>query len=685
MADSIPDQQEDTLRHNLAEVVVAGKTMIDKSDRKLLIPTGEAKAQSANGVELLQRMQVPRIVVDRLNDEIKLSGGGQLSIRINGRTASVNDLKSLAPGDIKRVEYHENPSMRYGDADAVLDFIVRHEESGGSLVAAGQQSFLMRMGDYNVGLKLNRGYSQFGVSGGYHLREDFDIWRENTEHYALPDGTRFERQESGLPGLLNASGGWVNLDYSYSRPDGSLFFAQVGLYATPERTERFDGLLSDTWTEQPLLVHDETRKKAFRPSVNLYWQHNLDKQQSLAAEVVLAYNENNSRRDYDTWLAADSSRMSDIRNHINSDTWSATVDFNYEHHWKAGRLTAGAKYSQEWSDNRYLSTAAREKPRDLKTMAYGEWWQPLGGHFDYTASLALKQRAYRLSGMDATNTFDAVFQVNSRYRINDRNTLRLRLSTSTNTPSANDLSSALQSVDEFQKYRGNPTLKPSRLYVAELRYEYSAGRVYVDLNGMLRYSDKPIMEEKSWTEDASGNPFILNTVDNQRYHYTLRLTGFVKVTVVPEWLNVNAGLAWKHSLSRGHTYRHKMDALYAEWNVLLSHWNFTLAYSGCTNSRSLWGETLTGQENYQQLELSYRYHDLTVGIGVFNPFMKNYNIPSHNYNEYAGYDRKVHLRNSQNVGVITVSYNIEWGKQRNVNKRLNNNYDGSGAVNAVGK
>lgn len=48
----------------LSEVEVKGSTMIDKSDRKLLIPTSEQTRLSSNGVDLLRNMQVPMLTID---------------------------------------------------------------------------------------------------------------------------------------------------------------------------------------------------------------------------------------------------------------------------------------------------------------------------------------------------------------------------------------------------------------------------------------------------------------------------------------------------------------------------------------------------------------------------------------------------------------------------------------------
>lgn len=87
---------------------------------------------STNGVNLLQELMLPRIQVNPMNNEIGISGGGELQIRINGAKADINEIKALRPADIIRIEYHDNPGLRYGNAEIVLDYIVRRPDTGGS-------------------------------------------------------------------------------------------------------------------------------------------------------------------------------------------------------------------------------------------------------------------------------------------------------------------------------------------------------------------------------------------------------------------------------------------------------------------------------------------------------------------------------------------------------------------------
>ena len=56
-----------------------------------------------------------------------------MQIRINGRVSSIDQVRALLPETIKRVEWMDNPGLRYGGANYVLNFIVTNPTVGGSL------------------------------------------------------------------------------------------------------------------------------------------------------------------------------------------------------------------------------------------------------------------------------------------------------------------------------------------------------------------------------------------------------------------------------------------------------------------------------------------------------------------------------------------------------------------------
>ena len=52
---------------------------------------------------------LPKIQVNPMSSEIKVPGNGEVQLRINGVKVELQEIKSLLPSDIIRIEYHDNP------------------------------------------------------------------------------------------------------------------------------------------------------------------------------------------------------------------------------------------------------------------------------------------------------------------------------------------------------------------------------------------------------------------------------------------------------------------------------------------------------------------------------------------------------------------------------------------------
>lgn len=115
----------DTIAIALEGVTVTASAQVSQADRKLVFPSERQIKVATNGLNLLQEMMLPRILINTIDNTISLSGGGELQLRINGAKAELEEVKALRPEDIVRIEYHDNPGLRYGNAEVVLDYIVR--------------------------------------------------------------------------------------------------------------------------------------------------------------------------------------------------------------------------------------------------------------------------------------------------------------------------------------------------------------------------------------------------------------------------------------------------------------------------------------------------------------------------------------------------------------------------------
>jgi len=121
----------DSATINLKEVTITANPIINQPDRKIVFPTAHQLKASTDGITLLQRLQLNRIQVDPIRKTISSSNQGDVQLRINGAKVEIQEIISLQPEDVIRIEYHDEPSLRYGDnTAAVINYIVRRHQTG---------------------------------------------------------------------------------------------------------------------------------------------------------------------------------------------------------------------------------------------------------------------------------------------------------------------------------------------------------------------------------------------------------------------------------------------------------------------------------------------------------------------------------------------------------------------------
>ncbi|MDE6770000.1 MAG: hypothetical protein K2J78_09790, partial [Muribaculaceae bacterium] len=205
--DSIATQELD-------EIVIEAPKVIRKPDMDVYHPSKSAVDNSKNGVQLLRNLMIPSLSVNDALGSIQASGQ-DVQLRINGRTATMIQVKALSPETIKRVEWIDNPGLRYGGANYVLNFIVTNPTLGGSLQAIARPALNKAWGVYMADAKFNNGPSQWEVGTYYKLTNNLKTHREYSETFTYPDGESLTRTETSLDGKIKNTFGNAWASYSY--------------------------------------------------------------------------------------------------------------------------------------------------------------------------------------------------------------------------------------------------------------------------------------------------------------------------------------------------------------------------------------------------------------------------------------------------------------------------------------
>ena len=665
----------------LEGVTVSASAQTNHLDKKVIFPSERQVKASGNGMDLLQQMMLPRIQVDPLSSEIKITGNGVVQTRINGVKVEQDQIKALDPADIIRIEYHDNPGLRYDNADVVLDYIVRRPETGGGFGLNLQQGVNAMWGEHGFWGKVNHKNSEWSASYRLGPRDFYGMSRDNEEEFHLADGTSLNRVEIGEPSHARLFMHRLNVSYSYQKPDAYLFNATFRYQANHQPHWDYRGVLMNKANpEDRVDMVDLTGEDSKIPALDLYYQRDLRNDQTLVFNVVGTYNGTKSSRVYQE--SREGRLLTDVNNRVYGDKYSIIGEAIYEKKLPTGlRLSGGLRHNHSFSDNRYRNGHDyKTHMTQMESSVYGE----LNGKLrklDYSLGVTLKRSAYRQRGeADGYERYTVNPRLTLFYPFSDASSLRLKVSIENENPSLSELSAVDQAIDSLQIQRGNPLLESYMTYYTRLNYEFQKGLVYLNLEGEYEYQPNAIMDEKY----QEGN-LIVQSWDNQRNWQNVTSTARLRVGPFWDILQVSLNGGVNHYISRGNAYLHRYTNWWGQADASVTWRNWSLYYLVQTNWNSFRGETLKGGENIQALQLGYRHKDLMVGMMVINPFTDNYKQESENWNRYASYRRSNYLKESSRLFVVTLSYNFSFGRKFKAAQKRVSNEDNDSGVRSTGK
>ena len=357
----------------LEEVTVSATNVVSKFDRKLVFPNKQQITASNSGVDLLRNLMLPRLNVNPLDGSVSLNDGSSVQLCINGRKVGKEEIQALIPSDILRIEYLEDPGLRYGDAGAVVNYIVRRYELGGSVSTSAQQSPYVMWGNYNVSGKVNYKKSEFGIWYGAYSHKFENAWRTNEETFAKEDGTFLHRTEEGIPDVTSEYAQWGGISYNLQEADNYMLNASIGFWnENKPRTGFHSTLYTREYPELATERLDFAHNRNSRPWFDIYFQKELKKKQFLALNVVGTYIGSHNRQNYQEIL--DNEFVADYFSGVQGDKYSIIAEGIYEKTFKKSRFSSGIKHTQAYSDNEYSGTLNyNTQMKQADTYAYAQY------------------------------------------------------------------------------------------------------------------------------------------------------------------------------------------------------------------------------------------------------------------------------------------------------------------------
>ena len=632
----------------LDEVVVKGAKVISKADGQMLYPTVAQKSASNNGYSLLQKLSLPNLRIDGVTHSITaIDGRGSVQLRINGIIVDKGEMLALDPKLISKIDFIDNPGVRYGEGVAyVINIITKHEDSGYTIGVDVTPTLTSWQGDGTVYGKWNHKKSEFTVSYNYSGYKLNGMRATERAEYTLNDGGIHTIEREDVETLRKAHSHDMKLTYNLA--DSTAFVFQASLSESLNKTPGNYSIkdIIDGAKRYSSISRESAHSNS--PVLDLYFFRQLTQRQSITANAVGTYIATKSSNYYDEGAP--------YQYDVSGKTVSALSEIIYENRLKPFTLSAGVNYRYKYTKNDYTGDAfALTELKQNNVYAFSEI---KGSLKDLRYSFGLGA-SYIHYNQNAHNYDFWTFRPKATLAYNIMNGMQLSYTFEMKDRASRIamVSDATIQTNSMEYTVGNPDLKPSRDIEHTLRLSYNNERWSAFAEGFYRHCNKPNM---ALYERTADDKFIYTQI-NQKAINVLNAMAYASYWISPNKLQINANGGMMRCFNYGFEYTHCYTSWFYSAGITAYLGKFTLLAYANNGFRFLEGETKGYSGAYTTLQCSYSYKDWQFSLTWSNPFINNYKVSE---SEILNRNLYKHLVLNDRDSGNSLSLNISWRLSR---------------------
>ena len=645
----------------LDEVTVEGAKVVSKVDGQMIYPTDVQKKASNNGYSLLQKLSLPNLRIDDVTHSVSaIDNRGGVQMRINGIIVGREEMLALDPELIGKVDFIDNPGVRYGEDIAyVVNIITKRNETGYTLGTDVTSTLTSWQGDGMVYGKWNSGKSEFSASYNINGEKTKGSEVKETADYTLNDGSISTIERNDVETLRKRLAHDFKLTYNYA--DSTTYVFQVSL-SDNIGNEPGNYTIKDVVDgDVHQLATYKNNSRSNSPVLDLYLFRQLTPRQSITANAVGTYINTNASNFFDEGIP--------YQYDVKGRTASALTEVIYENKIRPFDFSAGLKYRFKYIRNDYqLNANALTEMYNNKYYGFTEIKGMLK-NLRYLLGLGVSYIHYSQNEHNY-NFLTFCPKASLAYNFNNGMQLSYTIEKGDRASRIAMINDATIKTNSMEYTVGNPALKPTRDMDQSLKLSYNNQRWSAFLDGFYRYCNKPNMAHYERTSD---DRFIYTQI-NQKEIDLLRIAAYTSYWFLPETLQASVYGGMQRCFNYGNDYSHFYTSWFCMGSITAYLRKFTIQAYADNGNRFLEGETRAYQGAYVVLKGSYRYNDWSFSLSYSNPFCKNYKI---NEGEILNKDlhklTTIYDRSSGNCLIFGASWRISHGKTyKSASKTLNN-------------
>ena len=644
----------------LDEVTVKAAKIVNKADGMIIYPTDAQKQSSNNGYSILEKLTLANLRIDNISHSITaIDNRGEVQIRINGIVVGKPEMLALNPKDISKIDFVNNPGVRYGDGIAyVIDIVTRRKGSGYTIGTDFTSAFTTLQGDGMVYGKWNKGKSELSLSydvSGYKTKGEKS---NQLAEYTLKDGSVYTIERNDVESLRKSISHDVKLTYNWADSTATVFQTSLSgdFNNAPDNyniKDIVDGIRQYRATNR-------AKDKSYSPVLDIYFFRQLSPRQSLTANAVGTYISTQTSSYYDEGTP--------YKYNVDGKTVSLLTEVIYENRLKPFTLSTGLNYSYKHIKNDYSGDASSlTKTNNNRLYAFAEikgMLQPFSYTLGIGASLIhYTQNGHRYDFWTFHPKASLTYQINNSLQLSYTYQMQDKVSRIAMT------SDAMVRINSMEWTVGNPDLKPSHDIEHRLRVSYNNSRLQTFVEGYYKQCLKPNMAHYERTD---GNQFIYTQI-NQKEIDVLDVYAYASYWLLPEKLQIAANGGLYRCFNFGYDYTHCYTSWFYASSITAYLGHFTLQGYVDNGNRFLEGASKGYNGAYSVLKAAYTWRDWQFSLSWANPFNNNYKsyenelLNSNLYKHTVGYSKA-----NGNLISLNISWRLSRGsKHKSAEKRIN--------------
>lgn len=651
----------------LGEVTVYGSNVIEKADRYIIMPSQRELDRTSDTQNLLSNlvMKMPGLSVNEMMSSVKVEGRTPVFL-INGKEEPFYKVQALNHKNILRIEYRNNPDIRYADrgASGIINFVMKPRQEGGNVLASFDASPMT-------------GYINTQIAGSYyHKKSEWSLnyyngWRDYDEQYVSVGEQYIGREETivrrqnALPSSMSYFDNGLSLGYTYMYDINTMFAttARIGISTS-------ESMLRNRVVEvvgNRLLEYDKQIKnqsEMVSPSMDFYFRKTINRKQMIEVNAAGTTSNGTYCREL-LYAYPDSSRFGQD-NKTHNDSWNINGELLYTRYYTDYTTRYGVNYTHNHRRNRYSENQSDESVSNLDNdnlyfyFDIAGKWRRLG----YSIGLGVK---YFNSSDDVKKRdyWRAKSTITINYRLASRWSLNYLFMYDPSLPSLSSLSDEAHTVDDIYVTMGNLNIKPSTWYRNRLYLRYQSEKFTSTLWGSYSRTDNPITTMVTYVSDPSSPYYnmFMSRVDNGKYDNLINLQLNLGWQNILDHFSIYAEVGYDDYRFVGKGYDSHSRKIYAEasahifWSDWSIYGNFEII-----PRYSLSGNKMTRATRFNYIGVSYKWKNWHFKGMIANPFTRRGYITGSQVNsDVHPVIKENYIRDNANMVAVSAVYRVNFG------------------------